>query len=66
MSAITLSDAAQALDPPMPRRELARRMKGVPPVGARYGPRGRRAALYPIAEVMRAHAGWVREKESCR
>lgn len=58
---MTLADAAVAMRPPIPRRELARRLKDVAPVGTRYGGRGRRAKLYPVAEIMRAHAAWVRE-----
>lgn len=60
---MTLGDAAEAMTPPIPRRELARRLKGVAPAGAQYGRRGRRAALYPVDAIMRAHAEWVREKE---
>jgi hypothetical protein len=59
---MTLQDAAAAMDPPIPRRELARRLKHVAAVGAQYGRRGRRAALYPVTEIMRAHAEWVRER----
>lgn len=62
MSAMTISDAAAALSPPIPRRELARRVKDVAPVGTQHGGRGRRAALYPITELMRAHAAWVRDR----
>lgn len=50
------------MSPPIPRRELARRLKSVPPVAAQYGRRGRRAALFPVAEIMRAHAAWMRER----
>lgn len=57
---MTLTEAAEALDPPIPRRELARRLKDVASIGSVYGRRGRRAALYPIAAIMRAHADWVR------
>ncbi len=66
MSTMTLGDAAVAMRPPIPRRELARRMKDVPPSGAQYGRRGRRAALYPIDAIMEAHASWVREREETR
>lgn len=59
MGVMTLADAAQAMCPPIPRRELARRLKDVAPVAAQYGRRGRRAKLYPVAEIMRAHASWV-------
>jgi hypothetical protein len=63
VSALTLTEAAEVLDPPMPRRELARRLKQVPPAGSVYGKRGRRAALYPAREIMRVHAEWVRERQ---
>ena len=52
--------------PPIPRRELARRLKDVAAVGAKYGRRGRRAATYPVDAIMHAHAEWVREKEAAR
>lgn len=61
---MTISDAAQAMHPPIPRRELARRLKDVAAVGTEYGRRGRRAALYPIDAIMRAHAAWVRENRA--
>ena len=64
MGAMTLADAAAAMQPPIPRRELARRLREVAPVGSVYGRRGRRAALYPLAEILRAHAEWVRSR-SC-
>ena len=56
----TISEAAGCLDPPIPRRELARRLSVVHPVGTLYGRRGRRAKVYPIREILRVHAGWVR------
>jgi hypothetical protein len=59
--AMTIDDAAQAMTPPMPRRELARRLKHVAPVGTVYGRRGRRPKAYPVAEILRAHADWLRE-----
>lgn len=61
VSALTVSDGAAAMSPPIPRRELARRLKHVAPVGSVYGRRGRPASTYPIAEIMRAHAAWVRD-----
>lgn len=57
---MTVGDAAQAMSPPIPRRELARRLTDVAPVGTQYRRRGRPAALYPVAAIMRAHAEWVR------
>lgn len=59
MSSLTLTEAASVLDPPMPRRELARRMRHVASVGSVYGRKGRRAAVYPLTEIYRAHAAWV-------
>lgn len=59
---MTLSDAAEAMCPPIPRRELARRLKDAATVGTNYGRRGRRAALYPVDAIMRAHAAWVKER----
>ena len=50
------------MDPPMPRRELARRLAKVAPTGTAYGRRGRRAKTYPVAAILRAHADWVRER----
>jgi hypothetical protein len=63
---MTITDAAQAMIPPIPRRELARRLRDVPAVGTEYGRRGRRAALYPVDAIMRAHAEWVRERPAAR
>jgi hypothetical protein len=60
--ALTISDGAKAMRPPMPRRELARRLKHVAPVGTQYGRAGRRAATYPVAEILKAHAAWVRDR----
>lgn len=60
---MTITDGAAAMVPPMPRRELARRLAGVRPVGKRYGTRGRRAAAYPVGEILKAHAAWLRERE---
>lgn len=62
MSGLTLADAAEAMRPPIPRRELARRLRDVAPAGTQYGRRGRRARLYPIDAIMLAHASWVRER----
>lgn len=61
MTGMTVTDAAAAMSPPIPRRELARRLKDVATVGSQYGRRGRRAALYPIDAIMKAHAAWVRD-----
>jgi hypothetical protein len=66
VNGLTLAEAAAAMSPPIPRRELARRLKGVAPIGSTYGRRGRRAATYPVDEIMKAHAGWVREREMVR
>jgi hypothetical protein len=59
---MTLADAAAAMRPPIPRRELARRLSGVVAVGTQYGRRGRRPRLYSIEAIMHAHAEWVRER----
>ena len=59
---MTITDGARAMQPPMPRRELARRLKDAAPTGTQYGRRGARAKLYSVADIMRAHAEWVRER----
>lgn len=59
---MTIRDGAAAMRPPMPPRELSRRLKDVKPIGTQYGRRGRRPALYPVAEILRAHAEWVRSR----
>lgn len=59
---MTLREASEAMDPPIPRRELARRLRDVPPVSRVYGRRGRRPAEFPLDAIMRAHAGWVRDR----
>lgn len=60
MSGLTITDGAKAMTPPMPRRELARRLKDAAPVGTQYGRRGARARLYAVADIMKAHAEWMR------
>lgn len=57
---LTIAEAARALDPPIPRRTLAELLAAVRPVGRRYGRRGRRPSIYPVDEIMRVHADWVR------
>ena len=59
----TISEAVHQLEPRMPRRELARRLKDVPPSGVMHGRLGRKPKTYPIDAIMRAHAAWVRERE---
>ena len=59
---MTITDGAAAMVPPMPRRELARRLRGVAAIGQTYGAKGRRAAAYPVGEILKAHAAWLREK----
>lgn len=59
---MTIDEAAKAMTPPIPRRELARRLKHVAPVATVYGRRGRRPKAYPVAEILRAHAEWLRER----
>jgi hypothetical protein len=66
VSGMTITDAAQAMSPPIPRRELARRLRDVATVGTKYGRRGRRAALYPVDAIMRAHAEWVNGRMATR
>jgi hypothetical protein len=58
----TITEAVSQLHPPIRRWELARLLSHVKPVGVRCGRRGRRPAVYPIADVMRLHAGWVRDQ----
>lgn len=62
MTGLTVTEAAAAMSPPIPRRELARRLRDVAPVGGTYGRRGRKARTYPVDAIMRAHAEWVRER----
>lgn len=62
MHGMTLTEAARVMDPPIPRRELQRRLKHVEPLGKRWGYPGRRPALYPVAAILLAHADWVRER----
>jgi hypothetical protein len=64
VGSMTISEAAQAMTPPMPRRELARRLRHVKPTGTAYGRAGRRPAEYPIDAILRAHAAWVRERNA--
>jgi hypothetical protein len=59
---MTLREGAAAMTPPMPRRELARRLAGVDPVGTVAGRLGRRPKLYPVTAIMQAHAAWVKEQ----
>lgn len=62
MAGMTVTEAAAAMSPPIPRRELARRLRGVAPNGATYGRKGRRAATYPVDAILEAHARWMRER----
>lgn len=59
---MTINDAARSLHPPIPRRELARRLKNTAPTGSVYGRRGRRAQTFPVDAILRAHAEWVRSR----
>jgi hypothetical protein len=59
---MTVDEGARAMTPPMPRRELARRLRDVPPVATVYGRRGRRPKAYPVAAILQAHADWLRER----
>jgi hypothetical protein len=62
MAGMTITEGAAAMSPPMPRRELARRLKDVAPSGTQYGRRGRRATLFPVDEILKAHADWMRKQ----
>lgn len=64
MPGLTITDAADAMTPPMPRRELARRLRDVKPIGRAWGRKGRRAATYDPADILRAHAAWVKESRT--
>jgi hypothetical protein len=59
---MTVEEAAQAMVPPIPRRELARRLKDVPPIGAVWGRKGRRPKTYPVDAIFKAHAAWVHDR----
>lgn len=60
---VTIGTALAELDPPIPRRSLARLLAGLEPVGleplAKGGPP---AKVYRWSEVARAHSDWVRRK----
>jgi hypothetical protein len=58
----TITEAVGQLHPPIRRWDLARALRHVEPVGVRHGRLGRKAAVYPIAEIMRVHAEWVRDR----
>jgi hypothetical protein len=58
---LTITEGAAAMTPPMPRRELARRLKGVAPMGQTWGRKGRRPTTYPVDAILRAHAEWLGE-----
>ena len=60
---ITIGEALAHLDPPIPRRTLARLLAGLTPVGqARPAHGGPPARTYLFSDVVRAHADWVRRK----
>lgn len=61
---MTVTEGAAAMSPPMPRRELARRLRGVEPVGTVWARKGRRPALYPVGEIFKAHRQWLAEQAS--
>lgn len=58
----TIAEAVHHLHPPIKRRDLARLLDGIEPAGERHGMLGRRAKVYPIDVIMRAHADWARER----
>lgn len=60
---ITIGEALDHLDPPIPRRTLARLLTRLEPVGlARIDHGGPAARTYRYSEVVRAHAEWARRK----
>lgn len=61
---LTVAQAVATLAPSIPRRELARRLKGIPPDGYYYGPRGRPAKTYLLTDIFRAHAEWVAHRRT--
>lgn len=63
---LTITEGAAAMTPPMPRRELARRLKGVTPLGETWGRKGRRSAIYPVGAILQAHAAWLRERTAVK
>jgi hypothetical protein len=59
----TIGDALAFLDPPIPRRTLARLLKQLPPIGLVPSRRGGPLVhTYRPEDVMRVHAHWVRRK----
>lgn len=61
--AVTIGEALAHLDPPIPRRTLARLLARLAPVGTvpiQHG--GPPAKTYRYSEVARAHAAWARRK----
>lgn len=60
---VTIGTALAALDPPIPRRTLARMLAKLEPAGLVLPERGGiPAKTYRWSEVARAHADWVRRK----
>lgn len=61
--AITIGEAQRLLDPPMPRRSLARMLAGLKSVGTvpvEHG--GPAAKTYLWSEISKAHVRWVERK----
>jgi hypothetical protein len=50
------------LHPTISRRDLARLLENVEPVGTRHGLLGRRPKVYPIDVILRLHADWARQR----
>lgn len=60
---VTIGTALKVLDPPMPRRSLARMLSKLESVGVVCPPKGGTLArTYRWSDVARAHAEWVRRK----
>ena len=60
---VTIGTALTELDPPIPRRSLARLLAGLEPAGlvpVEHG--GPAAKAYRWSEVLRAHADWCGRK----
>lgn len=61
--AVTIGQALDHLDPPIPRRTLARILAKLTPVGrAALEHGGPAARTYRYSDVLRAHADWARRK----
>lgn len=60
---VTIGEAMLMLDPPMPRRSLARTLSKLTPAGTRLPKQGGPPAkTYRLSDIRRAHADWVNRK----